>query len=316
MTWQVFASGSEGDPKDLLDKLVLVEIYDGSKNRALAYAFAALYVPASSIGGIPQSAKVRALVRSYVPLTKGAAVPPTELIDVYSGQPLAVLPKDAKMRLRYIDQRGVPWWIEGLVIDPSTARFVPAEGFDKPAIAWTSHYYGDEGVAVEADTLDDLKARIRSIQAEQPRNPTPTFDQSTGLQDDEGPLFVKDPAGDFRLHGVDRDGKYQIWAARQSLFQNDVVGPASSLAQIRADVAAYRRDLASAPTLGLAALGLAPEPSTARFSLAEEEAITSPEAAVASQEAASAARWRAGLGWALVGLAIYAGYQWDKSRGL
>lgn len=249
--WYVLGSGDGTDPQPLVDKTILVELSNG-KDRALGFLVGFAYVPATVQNGLPYPAKVNAVVRSFIPLTPNtASLAFREIFDVYHGQQFALLPKDAKLRLRYVDQRGVPWWIEGVAENTAKGSYQPQEGFDKNAIAWTSHYGGDDGVALEADTLDDLKAKIRKVQNSQFRNPPPAFSADTALRDDQGPLVVPDEGGDFQLHGADFKNKYSIWAVRSNAFQTDVVGPAASLGQIKADVDAFRDDLAKAPALGL-----------------------------------------------------------------
>lgn len=305
--WYVNASGDERDPLYLRDKILLVELSNG-KDRALAFVYVFGYTPASvSPYGLPQSAKAAATIEAAIPLTKGAAPTKRDVVEVYSGQALEVLPLGSKLRLRYIDQRGVPWQIEGY--------WTPPEGFTKPVVAWTSHYYGDEGVAVEGDTLEDVRTEIKKVQASQFRNPPPTLDASTALRDDQGPIVVKDEDGDFQLHGATVDGKYTIWAARLGGFQADVVGPSASVPQARADVAAYRHDLARASNAAslvesFSGRALSPlgESDTSRLSTPE------PETSGASKPTSSL--WVAALAFGGAGLLLWLTTSQESKRGL
>lgn len=236
--WYSVQSGST-PPASFLGSTLLVELYDRDwpKNRVLAFVSASAEGDKSPLTGI---APVVGRIVSYIPLEGGTpiVIPEGTLATVELTEDTAKLKSAPKagFRLRLVDKRGVPWTIAGYV--------TPPEGYEKQAVAWTNEYGADQTV-VEANTLDALKGEINKVVEVTARN-LPELGASTALRDDAGPILVNDDGGPFLVHGVTKGDTQTYYAARITPFSTEIIGPASSLDQIKADVAAYRKDAARA----------------------------------------------------------------------
>jgi hypothetical protein len=258
MTWT--ASGKEtGDGiSGLVGRRLVVRVYELEKKSfddptiqrvALAFVDAKTSVAAApNIFGSTTPAHVDGPIVDAIPLTDNFSLSSLKgtIVSVYPGQPLAVLAADSAPVLRYIDDRGVPWTIRGYA--------TPPDGFTEQVIGWTQEY-GAEQTDVEGPTLDDVKKKIRDFAATHIRS-VPTLTEKDRIRDDTGPISIEDVhgvQGAFGVWSLDNQGpkgRTYYYAARSTAFSSEVVGPALSIDQLRADVSAYRDDTARA-SLGL-----------------------------------------------------------------
>ncbi len=220
-------------------------------------------------------------VLSYVPLTPGASIPEDAEVIVEPGHEIG---DTAAQYLRFVDSRGVPWKIAGYR--------EPPEGFEKHVIGWTSQY-GDEQINVEGESLGEVEKAIKAVAA--PRD-VPALDSKTIVSDDAGPVVLSPSAtdvleGPFLAHLVDEAGKPAFYALRSSVLANEIVGPATSLAQLQADVEAYKHDKARA------ALGLGSDPTSTAGALSGLSKPVEPGAGTPSA-GGGAAPESSGMPWA------------------